>query len=147
MFWGYPIAVSLLLFSHTHTDNIYVICQLRSLTRASPAPRVFFSHPVLSLAEEALLSDCQNLSNPNQAVVLSSTWQHHQSHARLQEGGTRHRSCQTLPQPRTRTRLQWWYDQQAWPFDSLYFYTFLQDMPTISQNEIILLLGEHFWGI
>lgn len=82
---------------------------------------VFFFYPVLSVAEEALLSDCQDLSNPNQTVLLSSTWQHHQGHAHLQEGRTCHRSGQTLPQPWTRTRLQWWYE--AWFLDQNQFFS------------------------
>lgn len=66
---------------------------------ASLAVCVYFLPPVLSIVEEALLSDCQDLSNPNQTVLISSTWQHHQGHAHLQEGRARHRSGQTMPQP------------------------------------------------
>ena len=67
---------------------------------------MLLSLPVLTVAEEALLPDCQDLSDPDQTDVLSSTWQHHQSHARVQEGGARHRGGEAVPQPRTRTRLQ-----------------------------------------
>lgn len=106
-------------FSHMHA-HIIVIYQPRSLSLC-----VFFSHPVLSIAEEALLSDCQDLPNPNQAVLLSSTWQHHQGHARLQEGGACHRSGQTLPQSRTRTRLQWWYEAWLLTLTKWIFFYFL----------------------
>lgn len=53
---------------------------------------------VLSPVEEALLSDCQNLSNPDQAIILSSPWQHHQSHAGLQKGRACDRGGQTMSQ-------------------------------------------------
>lgn len=60
---------------------------------------------VLPPVEEALLSDCQNLSDSDQAGVLSSTWQHHQSHAGLQKGRARDRGGQTMPQSWTWPRL------------------------------------------
>lgn len=61
---------------------------------------------VLSFTEEALLSNCQNLPNPDQGVVLSSSWEHHPSHASLQKGRACHRGRQTVPQPRTWTGIQ-----------------------------------------
>lgn len=79
---------------HNHQQNTHLSTLMLDYFSGTVS---VFSHPVLSLTEEALLSDCQDLPNPDQAVLLSSTWQHHQSHARLQEGGARHRSGQALP--------------------------------------------------
>lgn len=59
---------------------------------------IFFALPVFALAEEALLSDCQNLPDPDQAVLLPPSWQHHQSHAGVQKGRARHRGGQTVSQ-------------------------------------------------
>lgn len=69
---------------------------------------VLWFHVVLTVAEETLLPDCQDVSHPDQSVLLSSPWQRHQGHARLQEGRARYRGGQTLPQPRARTGVQWW---------------------------------------
>lgn len=92
------------LFHFCFTSSMCT-CQLGSLTRTSLALCVLFFHAVLTVAEEALLSDCQDLPDPNQTVHLSSTWQHHQGHAHLQEGRACYGSGQTLPQPRARARL------------------------------------------
>ncbi len=113
-------ALLLLPYTHTLTLNCLFVNLDHWLKPLWPCV-CSFSLPVLSVTEEALLSDCQNLSNPNQAVLLPSTWQHHQSHARLQEGRARHGSGQTLPQPRTRTRLQWRYE--AWFFKHGWLYS------------------------
>lgn len=57
------------------------------------------SIPVLPTAEEALLSDCQDMSHPDQGVQPTATGHHHPGHACLQEGRARDRSGETLPQP------------------------------------------------
>lgn len=60
------------------------------------------SSAVLPPAEEALLSDRQDMSHPDQGVLAASAGHHHPGHAHLQEGRARHRGGEALPQPRAR---------------------------------------------
>lgn len=61
---------------------------------------------VLDGSEEALLPNCEDVSHPDKGADHAAAGRRRQGHARLQEGRTRDRGGEAVPEPRAQPRVQ-----------------------------------------